>query len=265
MRLCAVVGNIRSGGGRYSKETSLLVCCVRLRGILTGWAFANVGDKLKILTILRWGCLKGLNTGTMFTGCSNLTLLTVDDVFDTTGITSLRFMFFGCSALTNVNNLNMWDVSNINDFYVMFRNCTNFNTYVNDWDVTSAIGGVNLGLGLHGLFYSCTNFNQPLNKWDVSNCKEFNTMFAFATSFNQDISMWDMRSAEDLQDFMLGKVTANYSLANMDAIYDKWSKLPLQSTVNCSFGDIDYTAFGAIGRNILASTFNWSIVSGNEV
>jgi hypothetical protein len=242
---------------------------VKCTGTLRGFRFNGGGDRLKFIKVFRWGALRFTDQTGQFKDCTNLTLLEVEDVLNFQGCTTTSFMFDGCTGLTIVNRMNEWVLGGITNFYVMLRGCTNFNTYINNWDVTGAVGNADpsIGSGLHGLFAECTTFNQRLDKWNVGNCIDFNTMFRNAVGFQQDISMWDMKNAGDLQDFMTGKTTANYPTVLMDKLYNGWAaQTPLQPTVLAQFGTIQYTSAGAVGRAILAgSPNNWNITSGTEI
>jgi hypothetical protein len=270
---------------------------VKITGTLRGWQFNNAGDRLKFIKVYRWGCLR-FATNAQFAGCANLDLSVVSDVLNLSGVTSIALMFDGCTALTKVNRMNEWDVSLISNFFALMRNCINFDTYINDWNVTSAVGGRNTGSGLHGLLFNCESYNQPMYKWDVSNCKEFNVMFRGAISFNQELP-WDMRSALDcfemfrgatafnndslktwklesmtdlpavpqsgMRSFMFGKTAADFDAEYLDNIYNSWPAYNIQNGVLVDFGTIDYTSAGAVGKAILEGTYLWTITDGVEI
>jgi surface protein len=85
------------------------------------------------------------------------------------------------------------------------------------------------------------------------------------SSFNQDIGNWDIRNVSDFVDFMAGKSPANYSSANLDLIYNKWSLLPVQAGITISFGSIQWV-HSYDGRGILTSSpNNWSITDGGQI
>jgi len=65
---------------------------------------------------------------------------------------------------------------------------------------------------------------------------------------------------------MATKDSTNYSSSYLNNIYNTWSALPtLQSNVTASFGNINYTAAGAAGRNTLVTTYNWLITDGGQI
>jgi len=85
--------------------------------------------------------------------------------------------------------------------------------------------------------------------------------------FNQNIGAWDVGNVTDFTDFMSAKTNANFSTANLDAIYNGWIASPktVQSGINISFGSANYTAAGAVGKAYLTGTKSWTIQDGIEV
>jgi hypothetical protein len=62
---------------------------------------------------------------------------------------------------------------------------------------------------------------------------------------------------------MAGKTSSNYSAANLDSIYNKWSLLSVQPNEDINFNTIKYTSAGQAGRDILTSApNNWTITDG---
>ncbi|MHA1748092.1 MAG: hypothetical protein ACTSYF_05545, partial [Promethearchaeota archaeon] len=85
---------------------------INITGMIVGWRFNNGGDKLKILEIQQWGCLRLGNSGTYFYGCSNLEH-TATDILNLTGTTNLYRAFMICRNLGNNGNMSSWDVSSV--------------------------------------------------------------------------------------------------------------------------------------------------------
>jgi surface protein len=199
---------------------------ISITGTLPGFKFNNAGDKLKILNISSWGVLD-ITTNRAFTSCANLT----------------------CSA-TDAPTITTTDLTQT------FGTCTNFNGKIGNWDTS----GVN---NMEGMFSSATAFNRNIGTWDTSAVTNMFRMFRGATAFNQDISAWDVSQVSNFSQFMLAKTFSNYDAANLDAIYNTWSLLSLQSTLTIDFGTIKYTAAGQAGKNILlAAPNNWTVNDG---
>lgn len=255
---------------------------VKCTGVFRNITFSpSTADKKKILRVLEWGCLSFTNVFS-FSGCSNLTLLDVVDVLNTYGGTSLSDAFTLCTSITTINRLNEWDVSSIttfssmfNDatlfvgdvsawdvssatrFGLMFFNCLNFNGDLSGWDVSSATN-------LSQMFFGCLAFNSDISAWDVSNVTSFSSMFSGAAAFDQNLGAWNVGKGTSFTNFMAGKTPSTFSAANLDAIYNGWSALPvLVSGRTITFGTAKYTAAGSAGKAILqGAPNNWTITDG---
>lgn len=196
-----------------------------------------------------------------FEGCTNFNQPIGN--WDVSSVTVFETSFSGC---TNFNqNLSPWDVGAGTSFASMFRNCTNFNnggdSGINNWDMSSA---TRLGLlSGRGMFLGASAFNQPVGNWDVSGVTDMGNVFQNASAFNQNIGSWDVSSVTSFLNFMAGKTAANFSTANLDAIYNGWSALPsVQSGLAITFGTAKYTAGASAGRAILTGTYSWTITDG---
>jgi len=198
---------------------------ISITGTLPGFQFNGAGDKLKILNISSWGVLD-ITTNRAFNGCANLTCSATDAPTITT--TDLTFTFI---------------------------NCTNFNGNIGNWDTS----GVN---NMEAMFSSATAFNQNIGAWDTSAVTNMFRMFRGATAFNQDISAWDVSQVSNFSQFMTAKTFSNYDAANLDAIYNAWSLLPLQLSVTIDFGTIKYTAAGQTGKDDLIFNYSWTVNDG---
>jgi surface protein len=202
---------------------------ITITGYINGWSFAAVppltgatGDRLKLLTISQWGCLRfnsiitdsTVNSGAFY-NCTNLTLLTVSDTPNFAGSPSTFNFFRGCTALTTINNINSWDVSGVTYFRSMFRECTNFNDNVGNWNTGK---GTNMGI----MFYGSTaatiagKFNNggssSIGNWNTSNVTDMANMFQFQPTFNQNIGAWDVSKVTGMTSMFYGCSVAPYGL-----------------------------------------------------
>jgi len=270
--LAAAVTHTYPSSGTYT---------VKITGDLLGWQFNNGGDRLKMLNIAQWGALN-ISVSAGFRGCSNLTcsatdvpIITGANLFEyfracfnfngaignwnTQNVTSMSNMFNGATAFNQ--NIGAWNVSNVTTFSGIFNNANNFNnggsSDINNW-VFSTTSNINMSL----MFRQCL-FNQPINNWNTQNVTNMSNMFEGATAFNQDISDWNIANVTNFNNFMLNKTFLNYSAANLDNIYNKWSLQSVQPNLSISFGTIKYTASGQAGKNVLTGApNNWIVVDG---
>ena len=96
---------------------------------------------------------------------------------------SMEGAFMGCSNLTG-NFLDIPNLSNVTSTVEMFHGCENFNSDINNWDVST----VNT---MASMFSRARAFNQDLDNWNVGSVTDMGGMFVNARSFNGDISTWD--------------------------------------------------------------------------
>jgi surface protein len=257
------------------------VYTVTIAGTIQGFRFDNNGDRLKLLSIQQWGNLKLGNNGAYFWACSNLDLSSVSDTIDLTGTTNLFRMFANCVSLTTINNLNSWNMSNVTDMSYMFLSTNLFNQNIGSWDTSNVTNmarmfngatAFNQNIGpwdvsnvtdMSFMFNLAIAFNQDIGSWDTGNVTTMSYMFNTATAFNQNIGSWNVSNVTDMSFMFFNKSSANYSATNLDAIYNGWSQLTLQSGVTANFGTIKYTSAGQAGRNILTGApNNWTITDG---
>jgi len=196
---------------------------ISITGYIRGWDWGTgtavttptTGDRLKILTITQWGCLRFVDRGESvlvygaFYNCTNLTLLTVVDTPNFEGTTSTLGMFRGCSAITTINNINRWDVSGIIYFRSMFREMPLFNDNIGNWNMSSA---TNLIAMFFGGTTSAGVFNNggsdSIKNWNTSNVTSMANMFQNQVAFNQEIGLWDVSKVTSMLSFLATNATS---------------------------------------------------------
>ena len=99
---------------------------VVITGDIVGFAFANSGDRDKLIEIRSLGPLRLGNTGGYFHGASNLEI-TATDILDLSGTTDMRSAFNRAEQLTTVPNMGECDVSSITDMSRIFEGASSFN------------------------------------------------------------------------------------------------------------------------------------------
>jgi surface protein len=254
--------SVNSYDNRTHTYTTAGSYTIKITGRIRIFRFNNAGDRTKLYTIFQWGSQFDVGVGGgHFYGCTNLDLSIVSDVlilyrpFQTSNITSFANMFRDCTSLTTINRVNEWDTSNIINLQACFFQCPNFNGNVGSWDVSNVTI-------FQSCFNGCTNFIQNLASWDVRNATNMSFMFQNATNFNQNIGNWNVKSVTVFTSFMAGKTAANYSAANLDAIYNGWINNLLNVNLSISFGTIKYTQASRQGKALLTRTNTSLTVSG---
>ena len=225
---------------------------ITVTGVTTGFRFNNSGDKIKIRNIINWGTLRLGNNSHYFYGCTNLTLTTVNGILNLTGTTTMNQMFRGCSALTTVNNINSWNTSAVTNMSSCFLSATLFNSNISSWNTGAVIT-------MLSMFESANSFNQNIGGWNTGAVTNMSLLF-YGTAFNQNIGSWNVANVTNFASFMSTKTPANFSTANLDAIYNGW--VTVQSSRTISFGTAKYSAAGVAGRAYLTGTKLWTITDG---
>ena len=208
----------------YSVAGTYTVKMVGVNGIMQ---FANVGDRLKMLTISQWGCFKMGNSGYQFYGCENLTV-SATDAPDLSATTILDYAFSRCYLLNmDVSN---WNMSTIISVFSMFKNC---------WV-----------------------FNHPLTGWVLASCTNFVSFLQYAYLFDQDISGINVTSATNMTSAIdeSGISTLNYSNA-----LKVWALLTVQTGVVFGATLLTYYASAAASRTHLTGIHGWVITDAGSV
>lgn len=228
---------------------------IEIIGKCEGWKFNNTGDKLKILSIERWGKdFKLGNAGSYFYGCANLEIDS-SDILNTDEMTSFYEFFRGCS---NLNwNVKFSNTENVTTLWAMFYECTAFNGNLDSintssvevfdymfydcdifnqnlqFDTSSATNMQYMFRGCHAfngtlenfntanvtsmyaMFFDCNVFNQSVSQFDTSNVTNMQYMFFNCIAFNQDISNFNIESVTNVQNML--EYATSWSTANYDA------------------------------------------------
>ena len=165
--------------------------------------------------------------------------------WDVSNVTNMSGMF----RTSRFNqDISFWNVSNVTDMSVMFAG-SNFNLDIGGWDVSRVTD-------MSSMFLR-TGFNQDIGNWNVSNVTNMESMFDEARAFDQDISLWDVSSVTDMS--RMFRLAGAFSTGNYNALLIGWSALPTLQQ-NVSFSGVGYTETALDARNLLLSTYTWSIV-----
>jgi surface protein len=135
---------------------------IECRGLIEGFRFAGVGDRLKLLEIQNWGTLRLPNFSALFQDCSNLTVTATDIFLLAPDATSFLLWFSGCSSLTQIPGLSQLDTRLITDMTSMFRDCTLFDQSLASFDIFSLTTAPNM---LNGTAFSTPSYDATLIGW----------------------------------------------------------------------------------------------------
>ena len=193
------VGNVGNNGAVNATNTVTITFPnagtykISITGPLRQIKFNNSGDRLKLLTIEKWGTTAWASMEQAFAGCENLTY-NATDAPNLNLATSLFGAFQRCSKFNG--NISNWNTSKINNMEAMFENATVFNQNIGNWNT-------NRVLNMRRMFQNASAFNQPIGNWNVSQVTNMGSMFANAFAFNGDISNWNTGNVTRME-FMFG-------------------------------------------------------------
>lgn len=233
---------------------------IKIVGLCRGWQFNNTGDRLKLLTIAKWGCLRFSAITNDFNGCANLTISATDYPF-LGNLGTMTSFFRGCSLLTQVPGLASWNTANVNSFSNMFLNCSVFNQNINSLNVSKSTT-------FSSTFQGCTLYNQPMSSWNITLATTIINMFNGCVAFDQDISAWNISSVTTGTNFL---ASGALSKSNYNKLLATWSAITSPQTprnsVTISFGSSHYDSStggfdGTAGRAVLTGTYSWTITDG---
>jgi surface protein len=192
--------------------------------------------------------------------------------WDTGSVTNMLNMFYGASTFNQ--DLNSWDTSQVTNMEGMFNLASDFNGDISSWDVsqvTTMFGMFSYATAFNGdlsywgtgevitmgmMFAFATSYNGDMSAWDVSKVEQMSDMFSSAYAFNQDIGAWNVTSVTDMSS-MLDNTAL--SVANYDAILNGWAAQTVQNAVPFSANHAHYSAAGLVGRDVLETTYSWSM------
>lgn len=231
----------------------------------------------KLLKINQWGTQVWEALDAAFEGCTNLTTeSSLDAPIFAPGI-SLANMFKNCSNFNS--NLNNWDLTNVTRTDAMFDGATVFNGNITNWNVANVTN-------MDYMFKGNSFFNQPIGSWNTSNVTSMFAMFDNASSFNQNISNWNVANVTNMKYMFKNAISFDQNLGSwnvsnvafMDFMFDGvtlsnsaydgllngWSALSLQSGVTFNVGNSHYCN-AEIARNNIVNTYGWTITDGGKL
>ena len=204
---------------------------IRIKGSYDSIAFANTGDKQKIVSLDQWGTQTWTTMYRAFTGCSNLEIPATDTP-DFSAVTDMFAMFqwataanpntsgWDTSAVTNMANMfyrataanpdtSGWDTSSVRNMLSMFREATAANPDTGGWD-TSAV------TSMAYMFYKATAANPDTSRWNTSAVTNMANMFYSTPAANPDTSGWDTAAVTDMSYMFIGATAANPDTSGWD-------------------------------------------------
>lgn len=220
---------------------------IKIKGIIKKFRFNNSFDRLKLLTIEKWGCIDLGSGGTNFYGCANLVINAKDALKKAE---SLYLSFRECTSLNQEFTID----TKADNLYGLFYDCTALNKAIN-------INIQNV-TDIRYLYRGCAAFNKPINLVFPTTATNLYAMLANCTAFNQDISNISLKYITSMDYFLNG--ATSWSTSNYDAFllgaYNQaiTSGVQTGNSFRCS---TKYSLGGAVqaARTYLINIKTWTI------
>ena len=173
------------------------------------------------LDLSKWKADNCTAMNSMFSGCEQLTTLSINSNFNSAKVMTMSYMFYNCKALTSipVNSLNTQSVT---DMSHMFDGCeawtASFGEY-NPWKWET--GSVTT---MEYMFYNCKKISSlNLSKWNTSNVTSMLCMF-YGCEGIKETSNTNRYALLNVENFNVSKVKSMYCMfSHCTGI--KWLKL----------------------------------------
>lgn len=153
---------------------------VRITGTLPRFAFANAGDKDKIISIPYLGDLGFVDLEFAFQGCQNLEFVGQGD-FSAVG--NLDNAFAAAPKVTFDSS--HWDLSSVSSMMSTFEQARVANPQTAGWNVSNVTS-------MRGMFREMSAANPTTGSWNVSNVSDMASMFYQSRSADPDVGSWDV-------------------------------------------------------------------------
>lgn len=261
-----------------------------ITGTISGWAFQNSGDRLKITGISSWGPLAFGNDGGYFYGAENLEV-TATDAPDLTGTFDMSYAFAKAGRFNNAA-VTTWNVSNVTSMKGMFSGSAgegewvtmSFNQPIGNWNTASLTDPSFMFAGnsafnqdlrlwdmdkvttLEGMFADATAFNGAVNDWDISSVTTLANTFVQARRFNQPLDSWDTSSVTNMGSLFQDAVDFNQDLSAWNTANVTSLRATFQGATSFNQDLSTWNTANVTGFNLTfdrASSFNQSLGSWN--
>lgn len=188
-------------------------------------------------------------------------------------------MFRSCTAFVGTG-LDTW-TANMSNIQSMFRFTPNFNTSVNQFNITnvtfltnvfegsaynqSLAGWNTANVRLMGFCFASSSFNNSsITGWNTASLESLLNTFANNTVFNQNLASWNVTALTDATNCLLN--ATGFSTTNLDNLYIGWEAQAVQNNVVFSAQSTQYTiAVSGAARGRLISDHFWTIQNAGGV
>ena len=240
---------ITVGKWTYSYEYTPVIVAAQYAGIAEGELELKLSDMPAETCIFTGGESLSVD-GISFSGCSDLTKLTLHD-WDLRDIDTMNYMFAGCSSMITIDGIQNWDTSKVEDMNLMFYGCSDLSEFgTNTWDTSNVKRMI-------GAFQECASLTKVdgIQNWDTSNVETLGNMFNGCKELTAiDLSKWDTSHVSDATNMLLSCDKLE-SLTINSSVYDTF-----MSATNLG---IDLDSWYYLSTSV-GSTNSWSELGAGD-
>ena len=247
-------------------------------GSVMAWVIADEQDPTKYHLYIGGtdGVIANENSGYLFNDFANLRQIIFGDNFDTSNVTSMKYMFGSCSNLTELD-INNFNTNNVTDMMGMFSHCSSI-TILNlsnfDTSKVNTMNGmfsgcnnlVSLDLSnfntsnvtnMSFMFNSCTNLETlNISSFDTSNVIKMNYMFYYCKSLTElDVSSFDTSNVTNMScmfyncDNLVILDVSNFDTSNVTNMYRMFSSFNKKSKLKTIEGIQNFNTSNVTNMN----------------
>ncbi len=176
---------------------------------------------VKKLDLSKWEADNCTAMNSMFSGCENLTSLSINRNFNSAQVTTMAYMFYNCKALTSIPVTNL-NTQSVKDMSHMFEGCESWAASFGEYSPWNwETGSVTT---MESMFKGCKKISSlNLSKWNTANVTTMYRMFYECEGIKESSST-DRYTLLNVENFNVSKVT------NMSSMFAyckgiKWLKL----------------------------------------
>ncbi|BFP39695.1 hypothetical protein FGF1_05400 [Flavobacteriaceae bacterium GF1] len=169
--------------------------------------FNYTGDPQKLLSVDQWS--SSISWTTMagaFWGCTNMDIL-ASDTPDLSQVGSMKQMFASCTSLKGTTSFSAWNTSNVTTMRFMFSGASLFNENIGSWNTSKV---TDMGY----MFSAASTFDQDIGSWNTDNVTDMRYMFTSASAFNSNIGLWNTTSVTNMSAMFSGATNFNTDIGS---------------------------------------------------
>ena len=251
---------------------------------ITGWNTANVRDmNFMFNNAIRFNQPIGSWNTAAVTGMSAMFSIATDfnqniSSWNTSSVTNMSGMFRSATSFNQ--NIGSWNTSNVANMNSMFRDATSFNQDISNWDIRKV---VLMAIMFTSNNWGTSNYNAALVAWaalpDSDLKSQAITAFAASggntrvTSNNHDMNVGSRVNISGTTnyngDYNVVAVVGNaFDIGVTFVTNDATGTMKHRRSLNvqAGFGTNKYNSgIPATARDILTTTYNWTITDGGQV